>query len=186
MPSNIPDRIEPVVAYRYWSMNSGINMGEEHGILYSLGWSPFPWKPEEPQEAYHIKLESILGAYFPSHTIDSCPGARSTGHKCGFYGIKEKWYCDSIQQRSNEIISGQVYLWGLIVEHESGYRAQFAYPKCLYLDRKKDDEIRMVASNYKIPAIEPPDSRKLLEELDRMAIAIMTGVPNATSRDTGV
>jgi len=30
-------------------------------------------------------------------------------------------------------IYGEVYLWGTVVEHELGWRAQFAYPKNLYL-----------------------------------------------------
>lgn len=30
------------------------------------------------------------------------------------------------------LIRGEVYLWGKIVEHEFGYRAEFAYPKKLY------------------------------------------------------
>ena len=30
-------------------------------------------------------------------------------------------------------IHGEVYLWGTVVEHERGWRAQFAYPKNLFL-----------------------------------------------------
>jgi hypothetical protein len=30
-------------------------------------------------------------------------------------------------------ICGEVYLWGRLVEHELGWRAQFAYPKTLFL-----------------------------------------------------
>jgi hypothetical protein len=30
-------------------------------------------------------------------------------------------------------IHGEVYLWGTVVEHELGWRAQFAYPKSLFL-----------------------------------------------------
>jgi preprotein translocase subunit YajC len=33
-------------------------------------------------------------------------------------------------------ICGEVYLWGTVVEHEQGFRAQFAYPKNLYLPPK--------------------------------------------------
>ena len=39
-----------------------------------------------------------------------------------FYLEKERLYYDVI---------GQVYLWGEIVEHKNGYRAEFAYPKSL-------------------------------------------------------
>jgi hypothetical protein len=30
-------------------------------------------------------------------------------------------------------IHGEVYLWGTVVEHKLGWRAQFAYPKSLFL-----------------------------------------------------
>ncbi len=30
-------------------------------------------------------------------------------------------------------IHGEVYLWGTVVEHRLGWRAQFAYPKSLFL-----------------------------------------------------
>jgi preprotein translocase subunit YajC len=30
-------------------------------------------------------------------------------------------------------VRGEVYLWGKVVEHERGWRAQFAYPKTLFL-----------------------------------------------------
>ena len=30
-------------------------------------------------------------------------------------------------------VHGKVYLWGTVVEHERGWRAQFAYPKVLFL-----------------------------------------------------
>jgi preprotein translocase subunit YajC len=30
-------------------------------------------------------------------------------------------------------VHGEVYLWGRVVEHERGWRAQFAYPKTLFL-----------------------------------------------------
>jgi hypothetical protein len=30
-------------------------------------------------------------------------------------------------------VHGEVYLWGKVVEHERGWRAQFAYPKTLFL-----------------------------------------------------
>ena len=34
-------------------------------------------------------------------------------------------------------VHGEVYLWGRVVEHERGWRAQFAYPKALFLAADK-------------------------------------------------
>lgn len=177
----VPDRIEPVVAYRLWDIYRKNPL-----ILRSYGWSTVAWPEGKVLVAFH---DGYVENYPILHDISECPGTiLDSSIKCGIYGTKEL-----SRDRFNLVgihrIAGQIYLWGLIVEHELGYRAEFAYPKCLYLDGQRDDVIRMVASNYKIPATEPPEvpgSHKLLEELDRIAIAITTGVPNATSRDTGV
>jgi hypothetical protein len=32
----------------------------------------------------------------------------------------------------NRFVWGQVYLWGRVIEHEDGYRAEFGYPKVLF------------------------------------------------------
>jgi len=34
-------------------------------------------------------------------------------------------------------ICGEVYLWGTVIEHRSGWRAQFAYPKSFVLSSLK-------------------------------------------------
>jgi DNA-binding CsgD family transcriptional regulator len=47
---------------------------------------------------------------------------------CGIYAVKT-----AEQRMSSGGIFGEVYLWGTVVEHERGWRAQFAYPKNLIL-----------------------------------------------------
>src|SRR5262249_50950292 len=51
---------------------------------------------------------------------------------CGVYGAKN---IEHLQQLgyADLGISGEVYLWGSVVEHRLGWRAQFAYPKTLVL-----------------------------------------------------
>jgi hypothetical protein len=51
--------------------------------------------------------------------------------KCGIYAMKEQERVHYHEER--EIIYGSVSLWGHIVEHEIGYRAQFGYPKELII-----------------------------------------------------
>lgn len=185
MPSVIPDRIDPVVAYRCWNI-SYLEL-VPIGYLYSSGWTILKWEPMIPISAKHFALAPV---YTPIkedriHNFSEC----SALYKCGIYGEKSLNNTSSL----DEIVLGQVYLWGLIVEHELGYRAQYAYPKCLYYDGVKDKEIDMIANNYKIPAIEPPvvkepeiDIEKILA-FGPMYIAVGdTGDLNATTRDTGV
>jgi hypothetical protein len=50
-------------------------------------------------------------------------------------------------------IHGEVYLWGTVVEHELGWRAQFAYPKTLFLP----------------PDLIPSDTKEMESRLEALA-----------------
>jgi hypothetical protein len=52
---------------------------------------------------------------------------------CGIYGSKNLNHLRRTQLWQYGGIYGEVNLWGSVVEHEQGFRAQFAYPKTLYL-----------------------------------------------------
>jgi len=49
---------------------------------------------------------------------------------CGVYAAKNILRQSGYEQYG---IHGEVYLWGTVVEHKLGWRAQFAYPKSLFL-----------------------------------------------------
>jgi hypothetical protein len=60
-----------------------------------------------------------------AHDSHDAPQASCT---CGIHAVKTlNHFRNAGYQRF--AIHGQVYLWGTVVEHELGYRAQFAYPK---------------------------------------------------------
>ena len=124
-PSVIPDRIEPVVAYRYWRVP--IN-----GYLISSGWDYVEWKPLTHITATHIPNRYLSQNGLPDpdssviHGLDNC---NSSSFKCGIHGLK--YFRNCYNPEGDEIFKGQVYLWGLIVEHEIGYRSEFDYSKCL-------------------------------------------------------
>ena len=54
---------------------------------------------------------------------------------CGFYAFKTPPYLEAwLEHRKPNIVIGEVYLWGKIVDCQYGYRAQYAYPKRFYSD----------------------------------------------------
>jgi len=63
------------------------------------------------------------------HGADELPYSDCT---CGVYAAKN---IEHLRQLGYERrgIQGEVYLWGTLVEHKLGWRAQFAYPKSLFL-----------------------------------------------------
>jgi hypothetical protein len=54
--------------------------------------------------------------------------APAAGCLCGIYAYKNAVQLD---HSDKPYAAGEVYLWGRIIEHETGYRAEFAYPKRL-------------------------------------------------------
>ena len=80
----------------------------------------------------------VDGAY---NTDDFCRrNVPNEACSCGIYGAK------SLDELVNEYklsigdhtILGKVALWGKIIEHERGYRAEFAYPLGFYEQPKQD------------------------------------------------
>jgi hypothetical protein len=119
---NIPDYISPIVGYRVWHWDSA--------GLRSL--NDEPWLPDRP-------LAARCGAAAAGGTIVGRAGVAHDAHEapqtscsCGIYASKNR---EHLRRTGYERfgICGDVYLWGSIVEHELGWRAQFAYPKSLVL-----------------------------------------------------
>jgi hypothetical protein len=119
---SIPDYTSPIVGYRVWTWG---NTG-----LKSLCGTQ--WRPGQALEA-RCKASAVTGTVVgrteKAHDTHDAPEANCT---CGIYAAKTFDHFSSAgYQRYG--IHGQVYLWGKVVEHELGYRAQFAYPRYLVL-----------------------------------------------------
>jgi len=71
---------------------------------------------------------------------------------CGVYAAKNITHLRQFGYEGRGI-SGEVYLWGAVVEHELGWRAQFAYPKTLFLP----------------PELIPPDTKEMEARLEALA-----------------
>jgi hypothetical protein len=99
-----PDCIFPIVGSRAWRWNA---LG-----LHSLNWCP--WHPGEP---FTAECER-----------QGCHEGPRTECTCGVYASKSLDHlCRNGYMEAR--VHGEVSLWGRVVEHEYGWRAQFAYPK---------------------------------------------------------
>jgi len=121
---NVPDYVSPIVAYRAWQWD------------FVCTWTSTPL------------LRSLNGErWFPGNPLSAkccAPVARRTqtvrdNHNvphiycmCGIYAAKS---VDQLRRMGYDRrgICGEVNLWGTVVEHTFGWRAQFAYPKTLVL-----------------------------------------------------
>jgi len=110
----VPDYISPVVAYRAWQLDAA--------GLRSL--SGEPWHPGRPLAAACRASVSRT-----AHDVHDAPQMNCT---CGIYAAKS--HADLRTAGYAGIgIHGEVYLWGIVVEHELGWRAQYACPKNFFL-----------------------------------------------------
>jgi hypothetical protein len=118
---NIPDYISPVIGYRVWQWNTT--------GLKSLNGEP--WLPGRPLAAKCRAAADgrVVGCARVVHGAHKLPHPDCT---CGVYAAKNIGHLRQFGYASRGI-HGEVYLWGTVVEHTFGWRAQFAYPKSLFL-----------------------------------------------------
>jgi hypothetical protein len=113
---NIPDYIMPVVGYRVWSWDA-IGLKSLNGEL---------WMPGQSLSAACRKLAGRAEHGYVTH---EAPHEDCT---CGVYSAKSLDHLRTFGYMQYGIY-GEVWLWGTVVEHQLGWRAQFAYPKKLVL-----------------------------------------------------
>jgi len=141
-PLVIPDYFEPLLAYRTWQCLDPFTelrplANQDHAV----------WTPGARAEA---KCTSYRGERDTACTCPNCGHRYNThvapvkGCSCGFYGFKDPVammrQMTSQQLRWNRYstqIFGAVHLWGKVIEHKSGYRAQYAYPALLCVPNDK-------------------------------------------------
>jgi hypothetical protein len=116
---------EPIVGWRRW------NFMYPH-FLANLGNDTI-YVPREKIEA-HCEQYSTIGTLVlrKDHSEQQAPHLTCM---CGIYAYKEKPIllreirdsCSGLR-----LVYGEINLWGKVIEHEDGYRAQFGYPKRLW------------------------------------------------------
>jgi hypothetical protein len=105
---------EPIVAWRAWAL-TGHRDGTEL-LLRPVAKRARTWRPREVVEA------SCRTSRWHEAPDPACT--------CGLHGTHG---LEVLRKTKCPAVLGRVALWGRVVEHEQGYRAQFAYPQRLRL-----------------------------------------------------
>lgn len=105
---------EPIEAWRTWTLAASPD-GSEVRLLPLFG-DRRPWPPREPIHAWCVRRGR--------HPV---PGLSCT---CGLYATHG---LDALRRSRDPAVLGTVALWGRVVEHAAGYRAEYAYPQRLRL-----------------------------------------------------
>jgi hypothetical protein len=122
---NVPDYTAPIVGYRGWFFHPDADR------LMSSSMSM--WYPGKAMEAtcYNHSLRRLFFKTSHPSPKENCT--------CGIYALKSPLKGASLFGVYS--IYGEVYLWGKVVEHEYGWRAQYAYPKTFTLTSEDQPQI---------------------------------------------
>jgi hypothetical protein len=128
---HLPNSTSTITAWRAWRVK---RYGPKLWLM-STGYSRI-WEPKIRQEARCIRSGVHIAPYWNCH--------------CGFWGFKsveEMLHVLQIHDYHDFGVLGTVSLWGRVIETEHGFRAQYAYPKELWLD----EEMLELGWTYNIP-----------------------------------
>jgi hypothetical protein len=155
---NAPDGVQPIVGWRMWILERNkswwpryVQVRERYlrpdEWLRSLNGNV--WVPGERMEA--VCVSPGLGRIHKRHQ------APDSTCNCGVYAfqsIDQRLLASSVlppRDSLREPVVGEVSLWGRIVVHQDGYRAQFAYPKRFWVDESSPEELKRALGTYGVP-----------------------------------
>lgn len=101
-----------VTAYRVWRVCAVNNCYYLRSLSVPELWIPF------------TPLKAVCN--INNNTYFSEP--HSIKHDCGIYAYKNEDFIRLNSTSFGGVVVGKVSLWGYVIEHEMGYRAEYAYP----------------------------------------------------------
>jgi hypothetical protein len=115
--------LEPLLAWRFWRIRRLETLGSQRPLrLAAAGRRGIPkfWEPRRENRAVCSNPSASHEAPWPT-----C--------RCGIYGFRDREIAERALYRFSrgklaDWALGRVSLWGAVVEHEHGWRAQYAYP----------------------------------------------------------
>jgi hypothetical protein len=165
----VPDLPYAIEAWRVWRL---VAVDGRRRLASFFKWAV--WQPGEPLEARCLSTPTLLDRirHRPGH---EAPIARCT---CGIYGAQLRLLDTRLTwtEGYNELVVGEVSLWGTVVECEHGFRASLAYPRSIFVpidgSLSRAEHVANDLSAYGVPVETlPVRGEEAATELRRRAIA---------------
>ena len=108
------------------------------------------WIPSEPYEGKVVLRSAVKQEFFWPYRLPVHGDVATSG----VYALKN--LSSVLQmfgyQEGDYHLFGEVYLWGRVMQHAEGYRAEFAYPKRFFVDSERGPEFIMaLEDSYGVP-----------------------------------
>lgn len=138
-----PDMIDPVIGWRVWRVKTKLRPGELP-LLRSATFGGAIWEPGRTVAAV-------------------CPKGHKHGPPCtgacgsGLYSAKDYWHLMGMSYPEYEdadeevMVLGECYFWGKVVEGTQGWRAEFGYPKRLWVPYEANRLAKPLREAYGVP-----------------------------------
>lgn len=171
IPIEVPDGFEPLVGWRGWSVDR-----DENGMLILAGaHQREPWPPgtvtaavctvarpmvetilhnipEADFAKVKAKMDEFVSEWAETWADPHDPPNESC--RCGLYARFDR---ETIRDGA---VWGQVQMWGKIVKHADGMRAQYARISGLLLYGREDEQtVRQLADRYAVPLLDDDRGR---------------------------
>jgi hypothetical protein len=176
---------EPIIAWRAWQVawqrtEEVIGCLQSQDLVYAAEQrlcalnNPTLWPPRKPLHADCMTHGLSLWGAPPSGWGLLSSDAPENEHehvaphpscKCGIYARKEDPTGSIFADVHSSIAIGRVSLWGRVIEHERGYRAEFAYPYELkVVGEELAAKLRELYA-VDVTAVEAPTALAVVDEL---------------------
>ncbi len=123
-----PDFSEPIIGWRCWAIR--YDKDDDLKPYLSSIWRRVPWPRYEPMVAHCMQVDTTLMHWMAQWKLPKlcCVHSPTERCKCGVYAVSDPADVDVEPSRKVSLLVGRVALWGKVIRHERGYRAQYGYP----------------------------------------------------------
>lgn len=159
----VPTIGEPLVGWRSWRLARRYGQlvlvsqvvhtrwpRRRRMVAHCVGQYQLPPTAAAPRATVHMYRDATRtwDDGHPAHTSPVVePRVCSSGHPCGIYALRGPEPPAPWVNWAPHPVEGWVYLWGVVVPHKNGWRAQYAYPRELVLRKglQPDDDLELLA-----------------------------------------
>jgi hypothetical protein len=151
----------PIEAWRAWRIAGQLPIDTAEGLrrlaeAWDRGENPF---------------RAIMGPFLQAADCTSAHEAPGQHCECGYWAVKTREQADAVRAAYSVPVYGRVQLWGRVIEHTEGDRAQHA--RILELFTHTEDEARALSERYGVPAtaVGPPGDQRGLARVVKSSAA---------------